>query len=150
MCGGKRSYPCSGRHSADARMQRPLAGDASGVNYHALEGGGWYPPAHAEEQKRPKGTSIVTRIIIAVIAIALVRFSAVRWCRCGVSCLWFHGRCCHHCPRLCPKGLVLEGMSHPRTISVCGLQRRLSLTVLLRSLSAAGLLDTASTATGNT
>ena len=56
-------------------MRRPPADEPSSVNYHALEGGGWYPPEHAEIQKRPKGSSVATRVIIAVIAIALVRSS---------------------------------------------------------------------------
>lgn len=68
--------PACGDTSA---MKRPVVEDPGSVNYHALEGGGWYPPAGgAEEQKRHDrgGASIVTRVIIAVIAIALVRFNA--------------------------------------------------------------------------
>ncbi len=79
------SNPLSGNSSN--KMQRPHADDPNSVNYHALEGGGWYPAAHAEEQKRPRGTSIVTRVIIAVIAIALVRSSARNTARAHVLCL---------------------------------------------------------------
>ena len=69
MPGGRGDLACG--HSG-ATMKRPHVEDP-GVNYHALEGGGWYPPACADEHKRPdRGTSVVTRVIIAVIAIALV------------------------------------------------------------------------------
>ena len=68
-------------------MKRPSVEDPSSVNYHALEGGGWYPPANGEQQKRPdEGTSIVTRVIIAVIAVALVSSK----CR---ALLWRHAPC---------------------------------------------------------
>ena len=55
-------------------MRRPPAEDPGSINYHALEGGGWHSTddAHEEKVKRPQGTSIVTRVIIVIIVIALV------------------------------------------------------------------------------
>jgi hypothetical protein len=61
-------------------MKRPPAEVPGGINYHALEGGGWNPTADPPSEKRPKGTSIVTRIIIAIIAIALVGSGRCRVC----------------------------------------------------------------------